>query len=299
MPPGGDLYSGASGSDAARRVDRSVVTLRQLPPELLGDPELIRRLRAETPIVAHLDGTYVVRTRAYVEDAFGMALITDHVEGGWLRQLIAGGAGIGADAALVVVRDLLLGLEVAHREGILHRDLRPEKIVVDRRGVARIAELGVVARTPSGRWIPGTPEYLAPEIWMGGEPTIATDVYAAAVVLDESLTGLPPYQGGAVTLREQHLGAPLPGPGLPAALVPLVRRGMAKSPLQRYPRAWEFATAVQAAGAQLGGPHWERVGRRRLAALVASALAPAGTQQGAETSRGLIGRARLRRRART
>ena len=299
MPPGGDLDSGASDSDAARGVDRSIVTLRQLPPELLGDPELIRRLRVETPIVAHLDGTYVVRTRAYVEDAFGMALITDHVEGGWLGQLIAEDIDLRTEAALVVTRDLLLGLEAAHREGILHRDLTPDKVVVDRLGVARVAELGVVARTPSGRWIPGTPEYLAPEIWMGEEPTIATDIYAAAAVLVECLTGLPPYQGGPVALREQHLSAALPGPGLPAGLGPVVRRGLAKSPPQRYPRAWDFAASVQDAGVQLGGPHWERLGRRRLAALVAATLAPTAAQDGPEAPRGLIGRARFRRRVRT
>ena len=90
------------------------------------------------------------------------------------------------------MRDTLLGLEAAHREGILHRDLRPEKIMVDRQGVARVAELGLVARTPGGRWIPGTPEYMAPELWSGDEPTIGSDIYAATVVLVECLTGAPP-----------------------------------------------------------------------------------------------------------
>ena len=63
--------------------------------------------------------------------------------------------------------------------------------MVDRQGVARVAELGLVARTPGGRWIPGTPEYMAPELWSGDEPTIGSDIYAATVVLVTSTEAAP------------------------------------------------------------------------------------------------------------
>jgi len=274
-----------------------VVTLRQLPQAYLGDPEFLRRFRAEAPIIAHLDGTYVVRTRAYVEDAFGLALVTDYVDGGWLRQLMATGMLRDPEAALVVVRDTLLGLEVAHREGILHRDLSPEKIVVDRQGVARIADLGVAARLPGGRWMPGTPAYMAPELWLGEEPTIASDVYAAAVVLVECLTGAPPYRGGTIVVREQHLNGPLPGSALPVEVAPVVRQAMAKLPAQRHPRAWDFAEAVESAGLTVGGPHWERHGRRRLATAVEIALTPPSGRDH-DLPKRLIGRARFRRKVR-
>ncbi len=249
--------------------------------------------------MAHLDGTYVVRTRACVEDAFGMALVTDYVDGGWLRQLMATGLLRDPESTLVVMRDTLLGLESAHREGILHRDLRPEKILVDRQGVARVAELGLVARTPGGRWIPGTPEYMAPELWSGDEPTIGSDIYAATVVLVECLTGAPPYQGGPVVIRDQHQRAPLPGADLPPEIVPLVRFGMAKAPHQRYLRAWDYAEAVEGAGRTLGGPDWERRGRRRLTTAVATVLAPTPGHEPNDPPRGLIGRARFRRRVRS
>jgi serine/threonine-protein kinase len=298
MPPGGDTEAGARGADAARAEDGAVVTLRQLPREFLGDPEFLRRFRAEAPIVAHLDGTYVVRNRAYVEDAFGPALVTDYVEGTWLRQLIDTGTPRDVETALVVMRDALLGLEAAHREGILHRDLRPDKILVDRQGVSRVADLGLVARTPGGRWILGTPEYMAPELWRGEEPSIESDVYAAAVVLVECLTGSPPYLGGATVVRDHHLRAPLPGADLAPEVAPLIRFGMAKLPHQRYLRAWDFAEAVETAGNIVGGPDWERRGRRRLAAAVAVALAPPGPD-GGDPPRGLIGRARYRRRVRS
>ena len=297
MPPDGAIETGALGADATRAEDGAVVTLRQLPQEYLGDPAFLRRFRAEAPIVAHLDGTYVVRTRAYVEDAFGMALVTDYVDGAWLRQLMTT-AGPLRDAAttLVVLRDTLLGLESAHREGILHRDLRPEKILVDRQGVSRVAELGMFARTAGGRWMQGTPEYMAPELWRGEEPSIETDLYAAAVVLIECLTGAPPYRGGSATVRDQHLCAPLPGPELPEEIVPLVRFGMAKSPRRRYLRAWDFAEAVEAAGMTVGGPEWERRGRRRLATAVAAVLGPLPGSQMNDSHRGLIGRSPFRRR---
>lgn len=297
MPPDGATEAGALGADATRAEDGAVVTLRQLPQEYLGDPVFLRRFRAEAPIVAHLDGTYVVRTRAYVEDAFGMALVTDYVDGAWLRQLMAtAGTLRDVETALVVLRDTLLGLESAHREGILHRDLRPEKILVDRQGVCRVAELGMVARTAGGHWIQGTPEYMAPELWRDEEPSIETDLYAAAVVLIECLTGAPPYLGGSATVREQHLGAPLPGPELPEEIAPLVRLGMAKSPRQRYLRAWDFAESVEAAGMTVGGAEWERRGRRRLATAVAAVLGPPPGGEMNDSHRGLIGRARFRRR---
>jgi serine/threonine-protein kinase len=299
MAPGGDTEAGALGAGTGRGEDGAVVTLRQLPRNLVGDPQFLRRFRTETPIIAHLDGTYVVRTRAYVEDAFGMAVVTDYVEGGSLRQLMDAGAVCDPEAALVVLRDALLGLEAAHREGILHRDLRPEKILVDRQGVARVTDLGLVARTAERRWIAGTPEYMAPELWEGQEPTIESDVYAAAVVLVECLTGSPPYRGGPAVIRDRHQRAPLPGPELPADLGPLVRFGMAKSPHQRYLRAWDFAEAVEYAGRTVGGPHWERHGRRRLATAVTTLLAPPPGHDVSDPPRGLIGRARFRRRIRT
>jgi serine/threonine-protein kinase len=279
--------------------DGAVVTLRQLPQDFLGDPEFLFRFRVETPIVAHLDGTYVVRTRAYVEDAFGIALVTDYIDGAWLRQLMPSGVLRDHEATLVVMRDTLLGLEAAHREGILHRDLRPEKVLVDRQGVARIAELGLVARTRGGRWIPGTAEYMAPELWRGEEPSIESDVYAATVMLVESLTGTPPYLGGVTVVCDQHLRAPLPGPDLPEEIAPLVRFGMAKSPHQRYLRAWDFAEAVERAGRTVGGPEWERRGRRRLATAVAAVLAPRPGHDHPDAPRRLIGRARFRRKVQT
>jgi serine/threonine-protein kinase len=97
-------------------------------------------------------------------------------------------------------------------------------------------------------------------------------------------------------VRDQHLCAPLPGPELPEEIVPLVRFGMAKSPRRRYLRAWDFAEAVEAAGMTVGGPEWERRGRRRLATAVAAVLGPLPGSQMNDSHRGLIGRSPFRRR---
>lgn len=295
MPPAGHIGAGPPDASSTRVAAGVMVTLRQLPREMLGDPEFLRRFRAEAPIVAHLDPTYIVRTLAEVEDAFGLALVSDFVDGAWLRSLLPEATAHQPDASLVVVRDVLLGLEAAHREGILHRDLRPDKVTVDRQGIARITDLGMVARTPSGRWIPGTPEYMAPELWEGETASVASDLYAATVLLLECFTGSTPFRGSAVMLREQHLSAPLPVHDLPPELAALVRAGMARSVSQRHPTAWDLALDVEEAGHALGGPHWERRGRRRLAGAVAAALAPPPDE---ETPRRLTGRARFRRRPR-
>lgn len=273
-----------------------MVTLRQLPHELLGDPDFLRRFRVEARIVAHLDPTYVVRTRAHVEDPFGLALISDYVDGVVLRRLLPGATATHPEAALVVVRDALLGLETAHREGILHRDLQPGKIVVDRHGISRVADLGLVARTPSRRWLTGTPEYMAPELWAGQPPTVASDLYAAGCVLIECLTGAPPYHGGLVQLRGQHRGDPLPVHALPREVAEMLLVAMAREPEERYARAVDFAEEVEDVGRALAGAGWERRGRRRLAAHVAVALTPREDEE--EPPRGLIGRARALRRTR-
>jgi serine/threonine protein kinase len=276
-----------------RGADGAMVTLRQLPREMLGDPEFLRRLRAEVPVVANLDPTYIVRTLAEVEDAFGIALVTDFVDGAALRSLLPSIAG-QVEPTLVIVRDVLLGLEAAHRKGILHRDLGSEKVTLDRQGISRIGDLGLVARTPSRRWIPGTPEYMAPELWSGEEPSVAGDLYAAAVLLFECFRGAPPFRGGVVMLREQHLTAPPSVHDLPREVAALVLSGMARSPSARPPTAWDFALDVLDAGRTLGGPDWERRGRRHLAAQVTAALAPAADAE-ASPPRRLMGRARFRR----
>ncbi len=296
MPPAGDAGAGPRDAGPVRPEEGAVVTLRQLPHELLGDPEFLRRFRAEAQIVAHLDPTYVVRTRAHMEDPFGLALISDYVEGAALRLMLPAVTAGNVEAALVVARDVLLGLETAHREGILHRDLQPAKIVVDRHGISRVADLGLVARTPSRRWLPGTPEYLAPELWAGEPSSIASDLYAAGCVLVECLTGTPPYEGGLAQLRDLHAAGAPPVQDLPPEVARMVSIAMARRPEERHARAWDFAQDVEEVGRALAGTGWERRGRRHLAAHVALALFPRGGDD--EPPRGLIGRARALRRTR-
>jgi serine/threonine-protein kinase len=136
---------------------------------------------------------------------------------------------------------------------------------------------------------------MAPELWEGEAPGIASDVYAAAVLLAECVAGEPPFQGGVIAVRAQHLAAPPAGPDLPPSLARLVAAGMAKSPDERYPTAAGFAADVAATGDMLGGLRWETHGRRLLAGAVAAALMPEPVAVLPDPPRRVIGRSALGR----
>jgi hypothetical protein len=112
---------------------------------------------------------------------------------------------------------------------------------------------------------PGTPEYMAPELWQGAPNVPVTDIYAATAVLYESLTGKPPFSGRAGRLRDQHASAPVPLDEFDPPLQDLIAAGLAKHPAARPRDAMSFVSGLEARAAAAYGPNWEHEGRRELA----------------------------------
>ena len=184
-------------------------------------------------------------------------LVMELVDGSSLAERLAERGRLDVDEALRITRRVLAALGAAHEAGIVHRDVKPGNVLLGAAGEVKLADFGIAKRlgditadvTSSGQFV-GTPKYLAPEQVVGERSTPATDVYAVGVVLYEMLAGRPPYDAGnSMATAIAHRDAPIPDlhrarPEVPAHVVAVVRRAMAKRPAERFGSAAEMAAAL-------------------------------------------------------
>ena len=273
------LGSGGAGDVVLARHDASgtLVAIKYLRRKLLADPQWAGLFRTEAQVLAVLDDPNIVRLYEYVESPRGAAIVMELVDGVSVREILAHQGGTTAEAALVVLQGSLLGLATAHRRGIVHRDYKPENVLVDRNGHSKLTDFGIAARTGAEPVAAGSLMYAPPEQFAGTPASPAGDVYAATATFYECLTGHPPFVGDtAERVLYQHLAAPVPLDPVPEPLRPLVAAGMAKEPENRPADATTFVTALNAIAARAYGPDWAKRGRSHLgeAALLLAALWP-------------------------
>ncbi|HET7224672.1 MAG TPA: AAA family ATPase [Candidatus Eisenbacteria bacterium] len=242
-----ELGRGASGSvwlAHDRRLDRAVAV------KLLGDPQRLgldtaarERLLHEARVAAGLNHPSIVAVHDVGEDEGRPFVVMELVPGGTLRA-----AGpLPLPTLLDVARQLAQALAHAHGRGIVHRDVKPENIMLVQDGehtLAKLADLGIAhaaqgTRLTSDGAILGTAAYLAPEQALGSALDGRADLYALGVVLYEQVAGRVPFEGDALAVISQHLYAPVTPPrtfrpGLPAALEGVILRLLAKDPAQRF-----------------------------------------------------------------
>ncbi|MFD7321580.1 protein kinase [Streptomyces sp. NPDC059875] len=267
-----ELGSGGSGRVVLAVHDATgvPVAVKYLGERLRTDAAFVRGFRAEARLLGGLDSPYVVGLYEYVEAPRGAAIVMELVDGLALRALLAREGATGPEAALVVLKGSLLGLAAAHRAGVVHRDYKPENVLVAADGSSKLVDFGIATDRGSTPGVAGTPAYMAPEQWNGRPASPAADVYAATATFYECLTGHKPFTGQNIAeLALQHLDAPVPNADAPEPLRPLIRRGLAKAPEQRPANAAAFVTELETVATAAYGPDWEERGRRALAALVA------------------------------
>ena len=275
------IGSGGFGDVVLARHDESgtLVAIKYLRQDLLADPEFAEMFRGEAAVLASLDDPNVVRLYEYVESPAGAAIVMELVDGVSLREILTRQGATTAEAALVVLQGSLLGLAAAHARGVVHRDYKPENVLVNGAGVSKLTDFGIAARA-GDRPIPaGTLAYAPPEQFSGSPASPAGDVYAATATFYECLTGHPPFTGDtAAQLLYQHLSEPVPLDPVPGPLRPLVTAGMAKDPAYRPADAGAFVTRLRTVAADAYGQDWEDRGRSSLgeAALLLAALWPSG-----------------------
>ncbi|MFI6323505.1 serine/threonine-protein kinase [Nonomuraea sp. NPDC050556] len=245
------------------------VAIKYLSEELRRDPAALTRFQTEARLLVSLQDPNIARMWEYVQEPRGAAIVMELVNGVSLRALLREAGETGPEAALVVLKGSLLGLSRAHQVGLVHRDYKPENVIVRDDGVSKLVDFGIAVRQGTTAHPEGTPPYMAPELWEGGPATPSTDVYAATAVFFECLTGHRPYQSTEpVVLGYQHMHAPIPAHDAPEPVRELVMRGLAKNPADRPPGALTFLSELERVAAAGYGEDWEERGRRRLIALV-------------------------------
>ena len=224
------LGSGGFGEVVLARHDISgiLVAVKYLRRGLLDDPVFAEMFRAEARVLASLRDPHVVRLYEYVEAPGGAAIVMELVDGVSLRQILARQGRTSAEAALVVLQGSLLGLAAAHGRGVVHRDYKPENVLVGGDGVSKLTDFGIAARTGDRPVPAGTLAYAPPEQLAGGPATPATDVYAAAATFYECLIGRPPFAGDTAEallwqqpIRRTSGSVISPRGGMPAGLTTL------------------------------------------------------------------------------
>lgn len=256
---------------ARHRLTRKSLAITYLSPEVLADAEFRARFEAECARLTRVRQSGIARVYRYLACDDGVAVIGEHVNGPTLRSLLITQGAIGAEAALVILKDLLRGLAACHHADLAHGDVKPEHVILTSAGTSggrvRLRDLGLWTADGRRRLAQSTPFYLAPEQW--GGPAVSrpsSDVYAATVTFFECLAGAPPfYADDPAELAAKHQASLVSAEVIPEALRELVLQGLAKDPHTR-PDAQGLLAAVGDVAVRAAGSDWERQGRRELAA---------------------------------
>ena len=185
------LGSGGFGDVVLARHDASgtLVAIKYLRQNLLSDAEFTGLFRREAAVLATVDDPHVVRLYEYVESPSGAAIVMELVDGVSLREILAHQGKTTAEAALVVLQGSLLGLAAAHQRGVVHRDYKPENVLVNGDGDSKLTDFGIAARAGDSPIPAGTLVYAPPEQFGGSPASPAGDVYAATATFYECLAG--------------------------------------------------------------------------------------------------------------
>ncbi|WP_158845122.1 Stk1 family PASTA domain-containing Ser/Thr kinase [Streptomyces sp. NRRL WC-3742] len=226
----GGMSTVYKGTDT--RLDR-VVALKVMHPQLAGDEGFTARFIREAKAIARLTHPNVVNVFDQGADGGNVFLAMEYVPGRTLRDLLRDRGALSVRAALDVLEPVLAALGAAHRAGLVHRDVKPENVLITDGGLVKVADFGLVrvlgtadgaptsVTTSTGGTVLGTVSYLAPEQILPDAPTDQrVDVYAAGILLYEMLTGRRPHTGdNPVQVMYKHLHEDVPAPSLVAPAV--------------------------------------------------------------------------------
>ncbi len=253
------LGRGSAGTVWLGEGPEGPVAVKLLREDLASDQELVGRFVQERTALLGLEHPNIVSVRDLVVDGNDLALVMDLVRGTDLRTRLDRERRLAPEAAVAIVADIADGLAAAHAAGVVHRDVKPENVLLDMQGPlgpggshpALLTDFGVAKLIDSPRRtratkIIGTPDYLAPEIVEGLPPRAAVDIYALATVLYELLAGFTPFGGGhpGAVLRRHVTETVVPLPGIPEELWQLLVQCLAKAPASRL-RASELGARLR------------------------------------------------------
>jgi serine/threonine protein kinase len=197
-----ELGRGGMGT-VYRVVDTQIneeIALKLLRPEIAGDPRVVARFKNELKLARKIIHKNVCRMYDINEYQGGHYITMEYVPGEDLKSLIRRAGAVSAEKALSIARQASDGLKEAHRLGVVHRDLKPQNILLDREGGVHILDFGI-ARLVGGSefteagMVVGTPDYMSPEQVDGQPADERSDIYSLGIIIYEMVTGRPPFSG--------------------------------------------------------------------------------------------------------
>src|SRR5947207_5407452 len=212
------------------------------------DPKFVRRFQVEAKAASALQHPNIVQVFDYGQTDGNYYIVMELVEGTDLRRYLRSRGVLDVDRAIIIAHDVALGLSAAHRRGIVHRDAKPQNVLVGRGGSIKLTDFGIASvykdinaerLTTTGMTL-GTVQYYAPEQAQGEIVSPAADVYALGIVLYEMQTVRTPFDGDTpVAVAMQHIqDIPVPptqhNPNIPPALERIIMRCLEKEPERRY-----------------------------------------------------------------
>jgi tetratricopeptide (TPR) repeat protein len=263
-------YIGAGSSGTVYQADQvalgRTVAVKILNPELANDARLVSRFHDEALAASRLNHPNTVSVIDYGQAEDGLLyIVMEYLRGVTLTRIVEEESPLSVERVVDLAGQILSCLEDAHEAGVVHADLKSDNIVVEHRrggwylvkvvdfGIARI--MGAPRSDEDERTICGTPEYMAPEIIGGQDPTFGADLYSVGVILYEMVTGQTPFVGGTAIevltrhIREEPIRPSVRRPDRPITekLEKAIMRALAKHPKDRHATATEFRAALEAA----------------------------------------------------
>lgn len=242
-----------------------MVALKLLRPEMAADPVFQERFRRESRLAARLQEPHVIPVHDFGEIDGVLFIDMRLVDGRSLKDLLRERGALEPAQAAAITAQVASALDAAHADGLVHRDVKPENVLLTPDNFAHLVDFGLARAhgdpsvTAAGPLI-GSCAYMAPERFNGSWVGPQTDVYSLACVLYECLTGQAPFEGAEIPqLISAHLHAPPPRPsimrrGIDKAFDDVIARGMAKDPAARFASAGELARAAFGRAPSGGSP---------------------------------------------
>ncbi len=266
------------------RLDREVA-IKVMHPHLADDPQFVARFHREAKSAARMSHPNVVAVFDQGQEGDVVYLVMEYVPGTTLRDLITDRGALTVGEALEVLQPLLDALSAAHRAGLVHRDVKPENVLITADGRVKVADFGLARAASTSHssattgMLMGTAAYLSPELVTRGVADARSDVYAAGIMTFEMLTGRQPFVGEVpIQVAFQHVNDEVPAPssidpGLPVAVDEIVTWSTARDPDLRPRDAAELAALARRVHDQLSDAELDRIPAGPPAALPAAARA--------------------------
>jgi tetratricopeptide (TPR) repeat protein len=234
-----------------------IVAIKALPETFSANPDLRERFIREAKIQAKLSHPNVVNIHNFFEFEGNYYIVMEYVEGETLEALIKTKGLLPPDSCIRMFKQILAGIGYAHSKEIIHRDVKPSNIMINKDGIVKITDFGIakitgdMMKTQPGVKV-GTIWYMSPEIVKGHSAGVSSDIYSLGVTLFEMITGNVPFSGNTeYTIMKNIVECPPPSPRefypyVPVSLEKAILKAIAKEPAERFRSIEEFEAALKA-----------------------------------------------------